>query len=201
MLLVGLTGGLATGKSHVGHELEQMGCLLVEADKLGHQVLLPGAEAYQAAIDEFGPSILDPDGTINRRRLATEVFGRPDRLQKLSEMVHPPVRMRTRAMIDAFAARHPDGIAVVEAAILIETRTYKNYGRLIVVTCSEEQQIARAMERDCLTREEALARLRMQLPMREKIKLADYVIDTSGTRQDTAAQTRAVYEALRSTQK
>jgi dephospho-CoA kinase len=201
MLLVGLTGGLASGKTHVGRQLEQMGCLLVQADNLGHEVLMPGAEAYQGAIDEFGPQILNPDGAINRRKLAAEVFDRPDRLQKLNELVHPPVRVRTRALIDAFGETHPDGIAVVEAAILIETGTYRSYNRLIVVTCSEEQQIARAMDRDGITRDEALARLRRQLPLREKIKFADYVIDTSGTREDTAAQTRAVYEALRSTQK
>jgi dephospho-CoA kinase len=201
MLLVGLTGGLASGKTHVGRQLEQMGCLLVQADNLGHEVLMPGAEAYQGVIDEFGPQILNPDGAINRRKLAAEVFDRPDRLRKLNELVHPPVRVRTRALIDAFGATHPDGIAVVEAAILIETGTYRSYHRLIVVTCSEEQQIARAMDRDGITRDEALARLRRQLPLREKIKFADYVIDTSGTREDTAAQTRAVYEALRSTQK
>jgi dephospho-CoA kinase len=201
MLLVGLTGGLASGKSHVGRQLERLGCLLVQADLLGHEALLPGGEAFQPTVDEFGPSILNPDGTINRRRLAAEVFDQPGRLARLNEFVHPAVRKRTRTLIDGFAALHPDGIAVVEAAILIETGTYKNYDRLIVVTCSEEQQIARAMNRDGITREEALARLRRQLPLREKLKFADYVIDTSGPAENTAAQTRAVFEALRSIQK
>ena len=201
MLLAGLTGGLASGKSHVGRELERLGCLLVQADELGHQVLLPGGEAYQPAVDEFGSGILNADGTIDRRRLAAEVFDRPERLNVLNGMVHPPVRRRTRAIIDAFAASHPDGIAVVEAAILIETGTHRNYDCLIVATCTEEQQITRAMARDGITREQALARLRRQLPLSEKIKYADYVIDTSGTRENTAAQTRAVYEKLRSSRK
>jgi dephospho-CoA kinase len=201
MLLVGLTGGLASGKSHVGRQLEEFGCMLVEADRLGHQVLMPGGEAYRAAIDEFGPHILTPEGIIDRRKLAAEVFDRPERLEKLNTLVHPWVRARTRALIDDFAAADPDGIAVVEAAILIETGSYRNYDRLIVVICTEEQQIARAMDRDGITREEALARLGRQLPLEEKMKYADYVIDTSGTRENTAGQTRAVYNALRSIQK
>jgi dephospho-CoA kinase len=201
VLLVGLTGGLATGKSHVGRQLAELGCLLVKADEIGHLVLMPGGEAYQPVIDEFGPGILDPDGTINRKKLAAMVFEHPERLERLNRLVHPPVRARTRAAIDEFAARNPDGIAVVEAAILVETGTYRSYDRLIVVVCTEEQQIQRAMERDGITREEAEARLRRQLPLAEKIKYADYVIDTSGSRENTAAQTRAVYEALRSTNK
>ncbi len=201
MLLVGLTGGLASGKSHVGQQLAELGCLLIKADELGHVVLRPGGEAYAPAVAEFGPGILNPDGTINRRKLAAEVFHRPDRLQKLNDLVHPPVRARTQALIDQFAAAHPDGIAVVEAAILIETGSYKNYDRLIVVTCTEEQQIARAMDRDGITREEARARLQRQLPLEEKIRFADYVIDSSGARETTAAQTRAVYQSLRSISK
>lgn len=201
MVVAGLTGGLASGKSHVGHEFERLGCLLVQADALGHQVLLPGGEAYQPTLDEFGPGILNQDRTINRRKLAAEVFEDPCRLAKLNAFVHPPVRARTRSIIDAFAREYPDGIAVVEAAILIETGTYRNYDRLIVVVCREEQQIERAMARDGITREEALARLKRQLPLSEKVKYADYVIDTSGTREHTAAETRAVYERLRSSKK
>ncbi len=198
MLLVGLTGGLASGKSHVGHHLERLGCLLVQADVLGHEALMPGGDAFDPVVREFGGSILGEDGRINRRRLAAMVFEQPDRLAILNQIVHPAVRQRTRAILDDFAAQHPDGIAVVEAAILIETGTYKNYDRLIVVTCSEEQQIVRAMNRDGITRDEALARLRMQLPLQEKLKFANYVIDTSGPAANTEAQTRTVFEALRS---
>jgi dephospho-CoA kinase len=197
MLLVGLTGGLASGKSHVGRQLADLGCLLVKADEIGHELLMPGGEAYRPVIDEFGPRILNPDGSIDRRRLAAEVFDHPERLEKLNALIHPLVRTRTRARIDEFAAEHPDGIAVVEAAILIETGSYRTYDRLIVVTCSEEQQISRAMQRDGITREQALARLRRQLPLQEKIKYADYVIETSGPRESTAAQTDAVFEELR----
>jgi len=197
MLKVGLTGGLASGKSFVGRALEQMGCLLIQADELGHAVLEPGAEAYDAVIAEFGRGILDSDGRIDRRRLGVEVFNNPERLEKLNALVHPPVRARARKLMETFAQREPDGIAVSEAAILIETGSYRNYDRLIVATCGEQQQIERAMERDRLSREEVLARLRRQMPLQEKVKYADYVIDTSGDKQRTLDQTRAVFEELR----
>jgi dephospho-CoA kinase len=198
MLSVGLTGGLASGKSFAGRALAEMGCLLIQADELGRQVQAPGAEAYAGVVREFGPEILDPDGSINRRRLAAEVFLRPERLETLNALVHPAVRARARRAIEEFAARQPHGIAVTEAAILIETGSYRDYARLIVAACSEQQQIERAIARDHLAREEVLGRLRRQMPLEEKVKFADYVIDTSGTRDDTLAQTRAVYESLRS---
>jgi len=197
MLSFGLTGGLASGKSFVGHSLAGMGCLLIQADELGHRVQAPGAEAYEGVIREFGRELLDPDGTINRRRLSAQVFGHPERLERLNALVHPPVRARIRRMIEEFAARQPDGVAVTEAAILIETGSYRDYIRLMVAVCGEEQQIERAMARDHLTREEVLDRLRRQMPLEEKVKYADYIIDTSGTKENTLAQTRAVYESLR----
>jgi dephospho-CoA kinase len=198
MLLVGLTGGLASGKSFVGQQLAGLGCHLIQADRLGHDVLMPGGEAYDAAVAEFGGEILNPDGTIDRRALAAVVFNDPARLEKLNQMVHPPVRERTRKLAADFAALDPHGIVIVEAAILIETGSYRNYDKLIVAVCSEEEQLERAMRRDGITREEALSRLHRQLPLKEKVKYADFVIDTSGPKERTIEQTRAVYEALRS---
>jgi dephospho-CoA kinase len=198
MLRVGLTGGLASGKSFVGRALQELGCLLIKADDLGHSVFEHDGEAYAAVIQEFGREILNPDGTIDRRRLAAQVFASPERLQKLNALVHPPVFARERKLEEAFAAAHPHGIAVTEAAILVETGSYRNYARLIVAVCPEEQQIERAIARDYLTREEVLDRLRRQMPLEEKIKYADYVIDTSGTKERTLDQARAVYAALRS---
>jgi dephospho-CoA kinase len=198
MLRVGLTGGLASGKSFVGRELAALGCLVVQADEIGHRVLDPGGEAYDGVVAEFGPEILNPDRTVNRRALASVVFNQPERLEKLNSLVHPPVRARTRKMIEEFASRNPDGIAVIEAAILVETGGSRQYDRLIVAACTEEQQIERAMARDHLTRDQVLDRLRRQLPLAEKVKYADYVIDTSGKKEHTIEQTRKVFEALRS---
>lgn len=197
MLRVGLTGGLASGKSFVGRTLAELGCYLIKADELGHQVIEPGGEAYDAVVALFGREILRPDGHIDRRRLAALVFGDPERLMQLNALVHPPVKARERALAAAFAREHPDGIVVTEAAILVETGSYKDYDRLIVATCRPEQQIERSMERDSASREEVLDRLRRQMSLEDKVKYADFVIDTSGTKENTLQQVRAVYQSLR----
>ncbi|MBL8174511.1 MAG: dephospho-CoA kinase [Bryobacterales bacterium] len=198
MLRVALTGGLASGKSFVGKTLEHLGCCLVQADLLGHQVLEPGGEAYSQVVEEFGPLILDNENRIDRRALAKIVFSKPDRLAVLNALVHPHVRARTEQVLADFAARHPRGIAVVEAAIHVETGGYRNFDKLILAWCSREQQIARAMHRDHATREEVEARLSRQMSLEEKRKHAHYVIDTSGSKEDTVRQTEEVYRELRS---
>jgi dephospho-CoA kinase len=197
MLKVGLTGGLASGKTFVGEALAGYGCLLIQADELGHQVLEPDGEAYAAVIGEFGHRILDSQGHIDRRRLAAMVFGQPQRLARLNSLVHPPVLRREEALAAEFAAREPRGICVVEAAILIETGSYKRFDRLILVTCEEEQQVERALRREGAAEADVRARLERQMALEEKRKYADFVIDTSGNKEDTLRQTRAVYEALR----
>jgi dephospho-CoA kinase len=198
MLRVGLTGGLATGKSFVGHALAELGCYLIEADKLGHEVMLPGAEAYEAIVREFGDPILDPGGQIDRRKLSALVWDHPERLEKLNAIVHPAVRDREEHRIAEIAQSEPRAIAVVAAAILVETGSYRNFDKLIVVSCTAEQQMERALKRGSYSREEILARLSRQLPLEEKLRVADYVIDTSGSKESTLAQVRTVYESLRS---
>lgn len=190
MLRVGLTGGFACGKSFVGHSLADMGCRFIRADDLGHAVLAPGGEAYEAVMAAFG--------TVDRSALAAEVFGNPERLALLNSLVHPAVFQREEAFAQAAAAEDPHAIVVVEAAILIETGSYKRYGRVIVVVCSQEQQIARAMHRGGIEREQVESRLRHQMPLNEKQKYADYIIDSSGSKEQTLEQTRIVYEDLRS---
>jgi dephospho-CoA kinase len=198
MLTVGLTGGLASGKSFVGHALADLGCHLIEADELGHQVLLPGGEAYDAVVHEFGNAILDQEGQIDRTKLSALVWDVPERLQKLSSLVHPPVIVREERMIAEIAKADPRAIAVVAAAILVETGRYTRFDRLIVAFCNREQQIERAIERGSNTREQVLARLSRQLPLEEKLRVADYVIDTSGAKENTLEQVRTVYRSLRS---
>jgi dephospho-CoA kinase len=194
---VGLTGGLACGKSFVGETLGQLGCHVLQADRLGHEVLLPGGEAYAQVVHEFGPGVLGEAGTIDRRALAAQVFGKPERLALLNSFVHPPVLRREEEWLARVAAEDPRGIAVVEAAILIETGSYRRFDKLIVVTCDVEQQVQRSIKRDGTAREEVLARLSRQMPLAGKLKFADFVIDASGTKEETARQTRAVYESLR----
>ena len=190
MLNVGLTGGLATGKSSVGRILAGLGCFLIRYDEIGHQVIEPGGEAYQAVLQEFG--------TVDRRLLGARVFADPALLARLNALVHPPARVRARALADDFGREHSDGIAVTEAAILIETGSYKDYAKLIVAVCRPEQQVERAMARDGLSRAEVMDRLSRQMPLDEKVKYADYVVDTSGSKERTMEQTQLVYNDLRS---
>ena len=198
MLRVGLTGGLASGKTFVGRALADLGCYLIEADKLGHEVMLPGAEAYDGILREFGPAILDAGGRINRRKLSAIVWHDPERLEKLNSLVHPPVRQREESRMAEIAQADPNAIAVVEAAILVETGRYKSFDRLIVVTCTPEHQMERALQRGSYNKQEILARLSRQLPLEDKLRVADYTIDTSGSEEATLEQVRTVYGKLRS---
>jgi len=201
MLRVGLTGGLASGKSHVGRALAELGCAVIWADELGHLALEPDGEARAAVIREFGGGILDERGRIDRRKLAAEVFGDPDRLELLNSLVHPVVIRREEELIAQAAASDPNGIVVVEAAILIETGSWRRFERLILAVCPLEAQVERAMNRDGITREQALMRIARQMPLEEKRKYAHYVVDTSGAREETYRQTLAVFQSLRSIQK
>jgi len=197
MLKVGLTGGLACGKSFVGEVLRGYGCLLIQADELGHAVLAPDGEAYEPVVREFGSEILDAGGRIDRKMLAAQVFGAPERLAALNRLVHPAVYRKEDELMAEFAARNPHGIAVVEAAILIETGSYRRYDRIVLVTCREDQQVERALRREGSSLSDVNARLSRQLPLEEKRKFADFVIDTSGEKEDTVRQTGAVFQELR----
>jgi dephospho-CoA kinase len=202
MLKVGLTGGIASGKSFVGEALAGYGCFVIQADAIGHEVLAPNGEAYADAVREFGAEILTADGSsdrrdIDRRRLATLVFADAGKLERLNAIVHPAVMRREEALTAEFFARQPHGIAVVEAAILIETGSYRRFDQLILVFCAQEQQIERAMRRAGAVESDIRARIGRQMPLEEKRKYAGFVIDTSGTKEGTLRQTRTVYEELR----
>lgn len=197
MIKVGLTGGYATGKTFVATELERSGCHVIHADRLGHAVLEPNSEAYNPVIAEFGREILSSDGTIDRKKLASIVFMDPARLQILNSLVHPAVFRLEEQMLNDFERDDPNGIVVIEAAILIEAGRAEFFDRLIVTTCSLETQIARGMGRDKLSREQVMARIERQMPQEEKTRYADYVIDTSGPKSETIQQVRGVYEDLK----
>jgi dephospho-CoA kinase len=197
MLSVGLTGGYATGKSFVAAEFERLGCTIISADRLGHQVLLPGGEAYAPTIEAFGPGILGSDGIIDRKKLGAVVFSSPELLAKLSSFVHPAVFHLEERMLAETAARHPDGIAILEAAILVETGRFARFDRLILTVCDLETQIARGIKRDGLTREQVLDRINRQMPVEEKKKYAHYVIDTSGSKADTASRVGEIFRELK----
>ena len=186
MLIAGLTGGLACGKSFVADSLRELGCHIIEADALGHAVLQPGGEAYEAVLSRFG--------TVDRATLASLVFTNPEALAELNAIVHPAVRLRAKAEI---ASQDPHAIIIYVAAILIETGGHRDVDKLIVVSCERDQQIARALERPHATEAGVRSRLASQLPLQEKLAYADYVIDTGGTKEHTLHQTKIVFEDLR----
>jgi dephospho-CoA kinase len=189
MLIAGLTGGMACGKSFVANALREMGAYVIEADELGHEVLGPGGEARAQALEEFGET--------DRAKLAAMVFGHPELLAKLNAIVHPAVRARVGRCIEEIGACDPHAVIVYVAAILIESGGLKGMDKLIVVTCSRDQQIARAMERPGATQASVLARLKHQMPIAEKVARADYVIDAGGAKESTLRQTKMVFEELR----
>ena len=190
MLIAGLTGGLACGKSFVAEAFARLGCHIVEADRLGHQVLLADGEAYGPAVALFGEDILSEDGAIDRQRLGRIVFQDPRKLAELNAIVHPAVQRRARRMFDEIAQRDPDGIMIYVAAILVETGGWRDYDKLIVVDCSRETQARRAVERLGATPEDVEAGLSRQLPAE---KSASWPISSS-TRM---ARKRRLYVKLK----
>ncbi|HWE49614.1 MAG TPA: dephospho-CoA kinase [Bryobacteraceae bacterium] len=202
MLTVGLTGGMACGKTHVARELRRLGCYILEADEIGHEVMMPGHAAYEAIVAAFGAGILNQDGSIDRAALAARVFGKPAELETLNAIVHPAVHEEEIRRIKEISSRDPHAIIIHVAAILIESGAYKNVDKIIVVTCSREQQIERALHRartsGANVNEAAIvARLENQMPLEKKKALADYVIDASGVEAETLRQTKIVWEDLK----
>ncbi|MCC7176013.1 MAG: dephospho-CoA kinase [Bryobacterales bacterium] len=196
MLRAGLTGGLATGKSFVGRALAELGCYLIKADDIGREVMAPGGEAFDAIVREFGEEMLAVDGSIDRQRLAGRVFADPERLEALNRIVHPPVIRREDRLTEEIGARDRHAIVVCEAAVMIEAGSHRRMDKLILTVCREEQQVERAVARG-LSAGEALLRIRRQMPLEEKRRYADYIIDTSGAEAETLLQVQEVYNLLR----
>ena len=197
MLRVGLTGGIATGKSTVGAMLVELGCHLIESDQITHQLFEPGQAVHAAVVKQFGNRVLALDGTIDRRILGDIVFKDPQARAKLNSLVHPAIIQRQQEWLNDMEAQDPHGIAIVDAALMIEVGTYKNYDKVIVVTCSPEIQRERLRARSALSEEKIDSRIRSQMPNEEKIKYADFVIDNSGSVESTRAQVETVYQQLR----
>lgn len=196
MLKVGLTGGIATGKSYIVSVLRELGGAVLDADVVAHQVIEPGQPAYQDIVAEFGATVLAADGTINRAALGAIVFADAARRTRLNAIVHPRVFERQAAWLAEVAACDPHAVAIVDAALMVETGSYKRFDKLVVVFCAPQLQLERLMTRNNLTREQAEARIAAQLPAAEKIKVADYTIDTSLGFDDTRRQVERLYPAL-----
>jgi dephospho-CoA kinase len=204
LLKLGLTGGIAAGKSVVGEMLVALGAKLIQADAISHQLMQPGEPVYQEVVRVFGSGILNPDGSVNRSRLAEAAFGgpnRPSRIQELNKIVHPAVLKKQDEWMESTGVRDPKAIAVVEAALILEAGAAKDFDRLLVVTCRPEQRAERWAARTKvdleIARLEVARRMAAQLPDEEKIEAADYVIDNSGSLDETRAKVSMLYPKLR----
>ena len=195
-LLVGLTGGIATGKSTVDALLRELGGVIIDADVLAREVVEPGEPALAEIAAEFGPGVLGPDGRLDRKALGAIVFADPERRRRLEAMTHPRMRERLQRRLDQLTAESFRGLVFYDAAVLIESGSHHAMDRIVVVITDEPTQIARLMARDGIGRDEALRKIRSQIPLAEKAKLADHVIDNSGAPATTAAEVRRVFRAL-----
>ena len=195
-LLVGLTGGIATGKSTVSVILRDFGCVLIDADQLARAVVEPGEPTLEAIADEFGRDVVASDGTLDRKKLGAIVFADAERRKRLEAITHPAIRERFARRLQTLGEEGFAGIVVFDAPVMIESGNYRNMDRLVVVATDEATQIARLMARDGISREAAELRVRSQMSIAEKAKLADYVIDNAGERAATEAQVRRVHAAL-----
>jgi dephospho-CoA kinase len=193
-LLVGLTGGIATGKSTVSEILTRLGAVLIDADQLAREVVAPGEPALAEVVREFG-DVLQPDGVLDRKKLAAIVFADPSRRKRLEAILHPAIRARFDARLAALTRGGFEGIVVFDAPVMIESGGYKNMDRLIVVLTDETTQRARLAARDADVAD-GERRIASQMPLAEKAKLAHYVIDNTGDRAATEARTREVHAAL-----
>lgn len=208
MLKVGLTGGIAAGKSVVGEMFVGLGAHLVQADRIAHSLMRPGEAVYNEVVRHFGGGILNADMSIDRAKLAEAAFGpatddagkRASRIEELNRIVHPAVLRSQDEWMRALGRQDPSAVAMVEAALILEAGAKDHFDRLIVVTCNADQRATRFASRQKVdietARKEVARRMAAQLPDEEKIKAADFVIDNSGTLEQTRARVREVWEEL-----
>ncbi len=198
MLVVGLTGGMASGKSVVSKTLRELGLPIIDADLIAREMVRPNEIGYREIVDYFGKKILNPDQTINRRRLAKIIFSDSKERERLNSILHPKIVKKIKKRILNFKEKG-EKIVIVDAALLIEAGQLPLVDELIVVTVSPKIQVRRLAQRDHLTEKEARERIATQMPLSEKAKLADYIIDNSSSVKKTIKRTKEVYNRLRLT--
>ncbi len=196
MLRVGLTGSIAVGKSFVTSVFAELGCHVLDADQTAREAVMPGADGLNAVVQEFGDEILAPDGTLDRARMGSIVFADEEKRLRLNQILHPIIIARQDEILRTWEAENPNGIAIVDAALMIESGGYKRFDKLIVVHCRPEVQLERLMLRNNLTPAEAQRRIASQMPQEEKQRYADYLIDTSDGFEPARQRTLEVFNAL-----
>jgi dephospho-CoA kinase len=200
MLRVGLTGGIGCGKSAVAAMMAELGCHVLNADKMAHALIAPGAPAYKEIRRHFGQHVVAPNGSVDRARLAAVVFSDPAQLKTLNSIVHPGVLRELDRQLDRLAAKDPQGVAVVEAALLIESGYHASLARLVLCICTVEQQLERLTNPTfgrAMPHEQAEKRIAAQMPLEEKRKLPHDEIDCSGSLEYTKKQVRKLVDGLK----
>ena len=197
MLKVGLTGGIASGKSTVGRMFGELGCRVIDSDLITRKLFEVGDPVNAGVAAAFGSSVVVSDGGIDRRILGELIFKNPELRQKLNSLVHPAIKKRQADWLARLAVEDSHSIGIVEAALMIEVGTYKDYDKVIVVKCSPDVQRKRLRERSGLTPEQIESRIASQMPIEEKLKVADFVIDNSADPGTTRQQVQEVYRQLR----
>ncbi|HXX24476.1 MAG TPA: dephospho-CoA kinase [Terriglobia bacterium] len=192
----GLTGGIASGKTTVARFLETLGAKVIDADRLGHDLLLTSNPVHHKVVAHFGQEILKPGGEIDRERLGSIVFADPQKLSELTSIVHPSLIARVDELAKDLRVRHPRGVILVDAALIYEAGVADRFAKILVAWCRPEQQIERLMAKTGLSRQDALRRIASQIPAEEKRRRADYVIDCSGSLEETRAQAEALYAEI-----
>ncbi|HXH50371.1 MAG TPA: dephospho-CoA kinase [Terriglobia bacterium] len=192
----GLTGGIASGKTTVAGMLRELGAYIIDADKIGHEMLLPSSPAYPELVAAFGRGILDSAGRIDRGKLGSLVFRDPAKLQQLNRIVHPRIIERVSRLAADHHRRNPGAVVIVDAALIYETGIPGRFMKTIVAWCRPEQQVERLITKTGLSREEADQRIASQMPAEEKRRRADFVIDCSGTLENTRRQVEDLYPVL-----
>ena len=196
MILVGLTGGLASGKTTVAGLFQECGAFVIQADQLARTVVAPGKIAWKEIVKTFGPHVLRADRTLDRETLAKLVFQNPRKLSTLNRIVHPRVAREQVRQTNAIARRHPNAVIIYDAALLIEARAHERMDRVIVVTANQPTQLQRARQRDGLTQKEALGRIHGQLPLRTTRRFADHVLNGTVPVARLRPQVRRLYQVL-----
>jgi dephospho-CoA kinase len=196
MLLVGLTGGVATGKSTVARMFQQCGAAIIDADALARDVVQPGKPAWRDIVGRYGGGVLQPDRTLNRHALAEVVFGHPRELAALNAIVHPRVAKEQRRLVREIARKDPESLVVYDVPLLFEAGVDARVDRILVVTADRTTQIKRLQQRNGLTRAEALRRIRSQTPLSEKRKRADDVLDGTLARPRLQRLVKRLYREL-----
>ncbi len=200
MLKVGLTGSIAVGKSFVLEVFREFGCFTLDADKVAREVVARGTVGLERVVAAFGESILNPDGTLDRSKLGSIVFSDEDKRARLNAIIHPLVFEEQDSWLKQREAEDPDGIAIVDAALMIESGGFRRFDKLIVVWCDPDLQLQRLMSRNGLSEADAGKRIKSQMSQDEKKKHADYLIDTSKGFEDTRRQTAEVLHRLKLSQ-